>query len=160
MRPGEVVTVRINPTDCMGIADMLALGNVDTTGMSFSQATATVLQSMLESARQQEIIPVRDGFEFNRVMQPFSRKKKGPPKGGLIAAMNQMRESVRTARDIADVMGPAEEITPVNQMTTEQRQAGLRMKELQIKQEHAKDSWTNADQLEWDALYKIVFPEG
>lgn len=155
-----MVTVRINPTDCMGIADMLTLGNVDTVGMSFAQATATVLQSMLESARLQGIIPDRDGFEFSKVMQPFSRKKKGPPKGGLIAAMNQMKTSVHTARDIASIITPEEEVTAIVGMTSEQRQAGLRMKELQVKQEYAKDSWSVQDQEEWDRLYKIVFPEG
>ena len=44
MRPGEVVTVRINPTDCMGIADVLVAGGIDAEGMSCAQATANVPQ--------------------------------------------------------------------------------------------------------------------
>lgn len=157
MRPGEVVTVRINPTDCMGIADMLVLGNVNTEGMTFSQATATVLQSLLESARMQGIIPVRDGFEFSKVMQPFARKRKGPPKGGLIAAMHDMKMSVSRSRDIADVITPEEEVAAIASMTTEQRQAGMRMKELMVKQEHAADSWSAEDQEEFNRLEKIVY---
>lgn len=160
MRPGEVVTVRINPTDCMGIADMLTLGNIDTVGMTFSQATATVIQSLLESARMQGIIPTRDGFEYGKVMQPFSRKRKGPPKGGIIAAMQQIKTSAHVARDIAEVMTPQEQQDAIASMTPEQRRAGLRMKELQIKQEYAKDSWSSDDQKEWDQLYKVVFPDG
>lgn len=160
MRPGEVVTVRINPTDCMGIADMLVIGDVNTEGMTFSQATATVIQSMLESARMQGIIPTRDGFEFSKVMQPFARKRKGPPKGGLIAAMHNMKMSVSRARDIVEIITPVEEVAAIASMTAEQRQAGLRLKELLIKQEHASDSWSAADQAEFDQLYKIVYPDG
>jgi len=74
--------------------------------------------------------------------------------------MNQMKTSVHTARDIASIITPEEEVTAIVGMTSEQRQAGLRMKELQVKQEYAKDSWSVQDQEEWDRLYKIVFPEG
>lgn len=160
MRPGEVVTVRINPTDCMGIADMLVMGDVNTDGMTFSQATATVLQSLLESARMQGIIPVRDGFEFNKVMQPFARKRRGPPKGGLIAAMHDMKMSVSRARDIAEVITSNDEVSAIASMTPEQRRAGLRLSELIVKQEHASDSWSASDQEEYDWLYKIVYPDG
>lgn len=157
MRPGEVVTVRINPADCMGIADMLIVGGIDTEGMSFAQATATVLQSLLEAARMNDIIPIRDGFEYNEVMAPFARKKKGPPKGGIIAAMNGMKNSAQVAREVATVITPAYEARAIAGMTTEQRQAGLRMKELMVKQEHAADSWSAGDQAEFDRLEKIVY---
>lgn len=162
MRPGEVVSLRLNPLDCMAIVDMLKIGGVDTEGISFSQAVATVVQSMLESARIQAVIPVRDGFDYMEVMRPFSRKKKGPAKGGIIAAMGQIKAGMHTAQAAGMRIATAsvDDVLPPVDMTPLQRRSGLRMKEMLFKQEHAPDTWTAEDQGEFDTLYKIVYPDG
>src|SRR3990167_11030885 len=76
MKPGEVVTIRVNPRDCISVTDVVERLGIYPQGMSFSSAVAISLSSMLEFMREHKVIPVRDGFEYGERMSPFSLKSR------------------------------------------------------------------------------------
>lgn len=68
---GRVVRIRVNPKDCMGAVDVLkSLGLIEP-GMSFSVVISTALFYLLKTARENGIIPNRDGFEYGEMMAMF-----------------------------------------------------------------------------------------
>lgn len=71
MRHGKVVSIRVNPTDCMAIVDMAQKLGVSESGMSFSQLVSISLTSLLEAMRQNNVIPTRDGFEYGRMLAAY-----------------------------------------------------------------------------------------
>lgn len=73
--PGRVVRIRVNPTDCMAIADAVKYMGLSTENMSFDHAVSRVLASSLAGLRANGILPKRDGFEYTELMQPFYHTK-------------------------------------------------------------------------------------
>lgn len=76
MKPGEVVTIRVNPRDCMAVADIVQSVGMNVQGMAFSQAVAIALSALLETMRASKAIPEREGFEYLEVMKPYVVKKR------------------------------------------------------------------------------------
>ena len=77
LRAGTVVRLRVNPRDCLSCIDIAKQIGIYTKGMSFSAVVSLALSSMLEACRQQEIIPTRDGFEYDEMMAPFKEEPIG-----------------------------------------------------------------------------------
>ena len=78
MKAGRVVSIRVNPRDCLAAIDTLEKIGLRVKGMSFAQVVSIAFSSAMESFRQNGIVPDRDGFEFNEMMQQFpadSRRK-------------------------------------------------------------------------------------
>ena len=71
MKPGRVVSIRVNPADCISVVDVLREVDALVPGMSFSQAVSVALSSALETLRQGGVLPRRAGFEYDEVMQQF-----------------------------------------------------------------------------------------
>src|SRR5258706_16257049 len=69
--PGLVVSIRVNPTDAMSVIDILDRLGITKDNLSFAQATKLALSSLLESARQSDLVPRRDGFEYLDMIKPF-----------------------------------------------------------------------------------------
>lgn len=144
MLPGEIARIRVNPRDCMGVVDVLKNTGMYTEGMSFSAGTSLVFSALLESARQAGLIPMRDGFEYTEMMQPFLDKSRGKKKLEItrLTALTGSELQVPalshpTARSVANVG-----------KTMAQRRARTRINELGFKKEQAPDSWTAADEEE------------
>lgn len=67
-KAGVVVTIRVTPPDCISCVDVADFGGLYTPGMSFAQVVRDALGTLLESARQQNVIPTRDGYEFEEMV--------------------------------------------------------------------------------------------
>lgn len=76
MKAGRVISLRINPIDCLSVIDAAEKIGMLVPGVSFSQLVSIVLSSSLESFRQNKIIPTRDGFEYTQMMARFPEPKK------------------------------------------------------------------------------------
>jgi len=76
MTPGKVARIRVNPKDAMGVVDVLEKLGVSTTNISFDNGVRIALSSLLESARQSNLIPTREGFEYLKMMERFVRHTK------------------------------------------------------------------------------------
>lgn len=145
--PGEVVRIRVNPRDCMSVADVCAAVGVNWPGMSFSQACSVAFSALLETMRDAGTIPRREGFEFSEVMANYKFKQRTGRKLALTRA-------VTYAGDEAQV--PALTIKPpALSLTTEQRQAKLRYIELCHKRD-AGAVFTEADEQEWTQVIGIM----
>ena len=75
--PGRVVSIRINPKDCMAAIDVIDKINMKVPGMSFAQVVSAAFSSAMESLRRANIIPTRDGFEFSEMMRVYPPSPKG-----------------------------------------------------------------------------------
>lgn len=75
MRTGTVVSIRVNPTDCMAVVDLVNKVGVYQAGMSFSSAVSAALASALQSLRDAGLLPERIGFEYNELMAQFPKER-------------------------------------------------------------------------------------
>ena len=155
MRPGLVVSIRLNPKDCQSVLAMMDASGLPRTNQSFPAMVSMVLSGMLQASRLDGIIEEPDPFLYWDQMGHYHKNSRVEGKSAIANTIGNSRKTVQVKVTEEEVLAES-----ANQMTSAQRQAGLRMKELQIKQEYAKDSWSVHDQEEWDRLYKIVFPEG
>lgn len=73
---GVVVRLRVAPPDVMSVIDIVDTLQLYYEGMSFSQVVSIALRGLLESARQQEVIPTRDGWEYSKMLARFPTEKE------------------------------------------------------------------------------------
>ena len=140
--PGRVVRARINPADCMGVADVINKLGLTPQRFTFDQAVRIALSSLLESARQNGAIPRRDGFEFNSLMTQFQPRPQDQARHLEIAKLVNTVEHVQLA------------VAPVT--SVEMRRAKTRYDELQLKMRHASESMTAEDIEEFNRLQPML----
>jgi hypothetical protein len=147
MRAGRVVTTRINPRDCMSIADVLDRAGVYTQGMSFAQAVSLALGSVLEMCRQQGILPTRDGFEYEEMMKRFTHNPKVDMarKLAITSTIGSMGSEIK-------IPPPAQ---PAPVLTPDMKRKEVRWNELAMRQQLTPENWSEED----DAEYKILCQE-
>lgn len=159
MKPGLVVAIRVNPKDCQSILAMMDASGLPRVNQSFASMVSMVLSGLLQGVRSDGIIDEPDPFMYWEQMGQYHKGSQG---AGRTAVAEAVKGKVKTigkpTRKLTEEEALAD--SPQVQMTAEQRRAGLRLKELLIKQEHASDSWSTADQVEYDQLYKVVYPDG
>lgn len=69
---GEVVRIRVNPKDCLGILDAMEAIGMDPLGHSFSSCVAITLNSLIAMARKAGALPQEeDGEKYWERMAPF-----------------------------------------------------------------------------------------
>ena len=71
MLAGRVVRVRINPKDCMAAIDVVNQARMRQPAMSFSQVISIAFSCAMEVLRKNNIINVREGFEYAEMMRDF-----------------------------------------------------------------------------------------
>ena len=176
MKPGNVVSIRVNPTDSMAVVDLLEVSGLRVSGMSFPAMVSLALSSCLEGLRQQGVIPERDGFEYSAMMEGIIGVGNHARKVEVTKVMNTLgsdfkpkapptkmprflREPVSQngTRDDEPAAAPAEEV-----VSLEVRQARTRLAELNAKKELYDDGhpgivWSAGDQKEFDDLVKVVY---
>jgi hypothetical protein len=160
MKPGLVVSIRVNPVDCQSVLALMDASGLPRSNQSFASMVSMVLSGMLAGARRDGVIAEPDPFLYWEQMGQYHRGSNGKGREAVADAMRK-GSKVMASREVgkatmAEVLADA---TPEG-MTAEQRRAGLRLTELIVKQEHARDSWDANDQAEYDRLYKIVYPYG
>lgn len=136
-RQDEVVTIRINPLDCISVLDVLEKQGIPLVNLSFSQAVKIVLASALETLRGLNYIPIPDGFTYLQRMAPFEEYRH------RVAMLNITDQSNR----------PDYQVKPLfEDFDTKRRRS--RYEELMIKQQAAPESFT--DDADIDELAKLV----
>lgn len=165
IRPGVVTTIRVNPADAMAVVDVVNAAGVYTKGMSFASMVSLALSSLLQTMRDQDVIPKRDGFEYNELVQPYlgqNGKKLEITKamtaaGSKVKARGLSRPKVETIEPPAAI--PEEDVTGLD---ATQRQARSRLTELCQKKDLVDQGtdgvlWSAGDQLEYDDLVRVVY---
>lgn len=72
MKPGMVTQIRINPSDCQAILDVLQACNINPyDGRSFAQCTSMALSALIGMARNAGALPEVDEFQYLNRMQHF-----------------------------------------------------------------------------------------
>ena len=112
MKRGVVVHLRLNPEDAMGSIDVLKAAGISTFGMGLGMVARLALSGLLEAARKNEIIPRRDGFEYDQMISPYLNTSQASKL--QVAEIVESAENHRVAFDL-----PA---TAVDVRLTRQRQ--------------------------------------
>lgn len=176
LKAGLVISLRINPKDCMSVVDVLAKTGTVIPGMSFSAMTALALSSLLETMRQQGKIPTRDGFEFSEMMAPYlsgKHARKVATAKALEGLGSDFSAPVLPRHEAGQLTPPPHQLSNPHlqpapaqpQQDLAHRQAARRLTELLQKKDLAEDGqggvvWSAADQAEYDECYAAVYPEG
>ena len=110
MKAGQVIRMRLTPSDCMAVADILGMVGVSPASMSMSGAASLALTVAFEELRSMGKIPRRFGYEYNELMQQFSKSSNMKEK---LAKTNQIyHDAMRGARVTLSGVVPAEADTP------------------------------------------------
>lgn len=142
MKPGRTAMIRVNPKDCMGVADVMKLVGMEGRGLSFAASVSVALGALMETARKNNLIPTRTGFEYNELMQIFPPDKS-----------KRKLEAAALVRDL----GPQIQMpqlspiaaSPYASMTTEQ--IAQRLDELQNKER------TEIEEIEYQELERQLY---
>lgn len=185
MRPGIVATIRVNPKDCMAVVDVMEAVGITTEGMSFPAMISLTLSSLLQTARDNNQIPTRDGFEYNEIMAPYQRQKRNKRKLEITDTLHKLGSSVNvpklskpprgafqvepgTGERLPSVTSAAAERGPFelpveDAVTADVLRARRRLTELLQKKDLADEgklTWQSDDEREFQEMYKLVYPEG
>lgn len=161
MKPGLVVSIRISPKDCQSIVALMDASGVSRQGQTFSGMASLALSSLLQTARTNGTIAEPDPFNYwNEVGEYHKGRARDKDKEKIVQAASS-KITPATLTGIASGVVVDAGLSQIGTvLTSDVRQAGIRLKELLVKQENAPDNWSAADQQEFDRLYKIVYPEG
>lgn len=141
---GKVARIRLNPTDCMGVIDVVAHIGLDPKVYSFDQVTRLALSSLLEAVRQHNIIPTRDGFEYGDMMRPFETRS-------VVSQARKMEITTFVNRS-------AVQIAPVIELSPELKRKKVRWLELATKKEADELNWSAAEDEELMTLTRELNP--
>ena len=162
MKAGRIARIRINPRDCMSIVDMLDAAGLYQPNMSFAHAVSIALGSALETFRQHEVIPTRDGFEYlermarfpdtttGRKVTQFKLLKKDLAQGPAKLYAPQFVPDA--SPDMGSEPAPMTEAQLLNHPNHEVRTTYMRLKELTFKRSADVSSFSDEDALELDTL--------
>lgn len=141
---GQVVRVRVNPKDCMACVDVARQAGYDPGPMSFSQVVSITVGIVLESLRQNKIIPDRDGFEYADIMRYWQVDVKADRarKLGITKSMQLMDRSVLKAVALDPELGRKK----------------LRFDELAFKANHDEANMDEVEKIELQSLIQELMP--
>lgn len=146
MKAGRVVTLRVNPRDCMSVVAVLEKLEINTPGMSFAQAVSLALSSALEAFRQNNVLPKEDTFNFNKVMDRF------PPENP------KYRQGIRARKlEVTEAIGlrGAPSLIPE---TPERKRRKLRLDELRFRVENDSQNMSDEEMVEYSELSNEFTP--
>jgi len=75
LKAGEVVRIRVSPTDVMAVIDVVDAVGMYVPGMSLAQCVSIALRATLENCRHSKVIPTRDGFEYSAMLSRFPTER-------------------------------------------------------------------------------------
>lgn len=165
MRAGLVVNIRVNPRDCQTVLDVLDSIGYKRTGNSFAQLVSLTLSSLLETQRMAGNVPEPDPFEYLNKLGEYIGQQRSSKKLQVAKVIHNGGAAVRApaiqTKPVAKTTeAEANEYIPPA-VTTEQREAGRRLAELDAKKELAQTNsavlWSLRDDAEYQQLYKQVY---
>lgn len=171
LRGGMVTTIRINPTDCMSILDVIDTVGVRQPGMSFAQQVSLTLSALLETARVDGLIPRPDEFEYLNRLGPYIDGKNNKRKQAMTEAINGAGGRVKVGSlqrpNRSEALQEAIESPVVTTFdeppqTADQREAARELTELLQKKDMAEEGvqgivWGSSDQQRYETLVNIVY---
>lgn len=159
MRPGMVVSIRVNPKDCQSVLDLMEKIGYKTYGNSFSHLVSMTLASLLETARQQGGLPEPDPFQYLNRVGPFVGGKRSGRKLSVAKAVNELGANFQAPTMPVGQPSPVSQpsAAPGDAPTAEQREAVRRMQELEFKRENAPDTWSSRDEEEYKECERVAF---
>jgi len=168
LKPGLVISMRVNPADCMSVVDVLAKTGLLMEGMSFSGMCSLAFSSLLETVRQQEHIPRRSGFEFTEMVGPFLHGKHAKKVHTAKIIQEMGSDFSAPALPTQEATGSALRAATASMSDVpqdlEHKQAARRLTELLQKRDLSDQGsgvvWQQSDQHEFDQCYRIVYPTG
>lgn len=153
MRPGLVVTIRVNPKDCQSVLAMMKVSGLDTSKETFSSMVSTVFSGLLQATRTNKTIEEPDATRYWNQMGRYHKSEKGKSRSAIA---NTIREQIKVAvRDVEE-----DDDTPAEAIDPKVKLAGIRMQQLMDKEEQTPELYTVDDKIEFKELYKIVYPDG
>lgn len=174
MRAGTVTTIRINPRDCQSILDVLDAANVPRQHISFAQCTSLALGALLETARQNGLIPEPDEFQYLNRMQQYLGKGRSK-KASIAKELNNLGGRLRAPAIEVPVQRDAKEM-PFPQTDNGPKPAPAQLEvtpeELRNAQEELVNlmemrealegdpAWTDEMEHRYQKAYRIVYPDG
>lgn len=75
MKGGKVVTIRVNPQDCLSVLDVVNSLDIDKGNMTFATQVSLALTCAIDTLRKLKAIPENDGFAYLERMQPYEGGK-------------------------------------------------------------------------------------
>lgn len=88
MKPGMVTQIRVNPSDCQAILDVLQACNINPyDGRSFAQCTSMALSALIGMARSAGALPEVDEFQYLNRMKHFIDGKNNKKKVHMAQTM-------------------------------------------------------------------------
>jgi hypothetical protein len=157
MKPGQIARVRVNPTDCMAVVDVIKTAGVYVPGMSFSSAVSLALSSLLQTMKDHGIIPDRTGFEYGEIMSAFAQGRNGR-KLEINKAIQELGSSIKVS-GLSKPVEASAEIAP-STPTADVMEAGRQMTKLLQKRDDPTHEWSPQDEQEFQRLYTVVYPTG
>ena len=158
-RSGNVVTLRVNPKDCMSAVDLVRAAGIHTGGMSFSMLISLAFSSAMQTFRDQGIIPDREGWEYGELVAPFIR---GEQQRKLVVA--KTIATLGSEMPLKGVSGPLQENVRGEATPTLTPAQLERFAEINTLKETIEDGgpgeWSPALEDEWQHYFKIVYPHG
>lgn len=141
MRVGRIARIRVNPKDCVAIVDVLQKLEINTPGISFSQGVSIALSSAMEAFRQNGVIPVRDEFDYTKLMQRFPEDRPADRARKL---------------EVTSAIGLRGAPALVGE-TPDRKRRRLRYEELRFKKKSDSLNWTDEEQQELVPLVEEFF---
>jgi len=173
--PGNVVSLRINTKDTMSVIDLVSKLGVPMNTLSFPSMVSLALGSLLESMRQQDALPVRDGFEYLQmtagIVGTGQNKKKRAATKSILEMGSEL--NVQPPKNFGQresyVYGPvvmSQDGTPTSTViplpTPDEVEQRKRLSELvslldQFEEKMPGITWTTTNQMEYDELVKVIY---
>lgn len=157
---GEVVRIRVNPTDMLSILDLIDMLPIPfKENMSLAQTVSVGLSSLLATARTQGLLPEPAHFQYSERLARFRGKWEGAHKKKV--------EITKTIGSIgsefqAPVFAPAHATQQERPVITKEQLEYF--KELNdVKDAFMDDgvgSWSPAQEEEWKYYFKLAYPDG
>lgn len=175
MRAGTVTTIRVSPRDCQSILDVLDAANVPRQHISFAQCTSLALGALLETARQNGLIPEPDEFQYLNRMQQYLGKNRSK-KASIAKELNNLGGRLRAPvveapaqREDGDVRafsptdnGPEPATVQLEVSPEELSKAQEELVNLMEMREalEGDPAWTDEMENRYQKAYRIVYPDG
>lgn len=182
MRAGNVVSIRVNPTDTLSVIDLMKVLNMPMQTLSFPAMVSLALASSLQALREQGVIPERTGFEYNEmtagILGTGQNKKKRAATAAIQSTGSELRPRLPERSDglatvrlhptatvaVDEAAGqlmfqngtPSSAATPEEVISTEQRLARRRLSELNARKEMIEDG---VQGLTWSTADQIEFDQ-
>lgn len=160
MRPGKVVTIRVNPIDCMSVIDVLDAANVPYSNMSYASMVSLALATLIQSAKNSHIIREPDPFQYGQVMARYADSTRSRTKLLANENMQMMRANFEAPAIVQKSPSTMQSFTPSTQsppVSPEMQRSRNQLRDFEEKRRLDKSNMSEWEVAEWFRLFPIVY---